>query len=121
MTTLATHPLNPDQLNLLDTITAVETPLGSLRFDDFKAACIEDGNRHEGWVNPNRVSAILHDRFGEINPRSLSAWWASGCSRGKGFMDKSTVEVPIDPTHSKGNGNKSLPMRKLRAVAEVAA
>lgn len=115
MTTLATQPVTGDQLDLLDAITAIDTPLGSLRFEDFKAACIADGEAHEGWVNPNRVSAILHDRFGEIGPNAYSGMWGPSCGRGpNGFMDKSDVEVPIDPKYSKGNGNKGIKLRRLR-------
>lgn len=115
MTTLATHPLDPNQLDLLTAIADVESPLGSLRFADFRAACVADGEAHEGWVNPNRVSALLHDRFGEIGPNAYSGMWAPACGRGPcGFMDKTDVEVPIDPTHSKNNGNKGIKLRRLR-------
>lgn len=116
MTTLATHPLDPNQLDLLTAIADTETPLGSLRAQDFRDACETDASRHEGWVNPNRVSALLHERFGEIKPQWLSAQWAPACGP-KGFMDKTDVEVPIDPKHSKGNGNKSVPMRRIREVS----
>lgn len=116
MTTLATQDLDPNQLDLLSLVADNVTPIGTLHRDDFKAACLEDGRRHEGWVNPNRVSAILHARFGEINPRALSAQWAGACSK-NGFMDKTTVLVPIDPTHSRGNGGKEVRLRKLRTAA----
>jgi hypothetical protein len=115
MTTLASQPLDPDQLDMLELIADNQTPLGTLHRDDFKAACLEDASRHEGWVNPNRVSAILHARFGEINPRALSAQWAGACGR-NGFLDKTDLLVPIDPKHSRGNGGKSLAMRRVRAA-----
>lgn len=117
MTTLASHPLSAEQLDILDAIADTETPLGMLRFEDFKAACIEDGERHQGWVNPNRVSAILHARFGEIDPRSYSAKWGPACGSGpRAFMTKTDVEVPIESAHSKGNSNKGVRMRRLRVV-----
>lgn len=120
MTSLATHPLNPDQLNLLDAITAVETPLGSLRFDDFKAAC-EAVADADGVVNPNLVSAYLHERHRDMKPNSYSAFWSKATSR-NGFMDTLPDDlVRIDPKYSKGNGGKSVPRRRLRVVAEVAA
>lgn len=113
MTTLAATPVDPDQLDLLALVTDNETPLGSLHRDDFRAACMVDAAHHQGWVHPSRVSAILHDRFGEINPRALSAQWAPACGP-NGFLDKSDEWAPIDPEHSKGNGGKTVRLRRLR-------
>lgn len=115
MTTLATTPVDPDQLDLLDAIADTETPLGSLHADDFRTAC-EAVADSQGFVNPNLVSAWLHARWGEINPRAYSARWAGACGP-KGFMDKTDRLVPIDPTHSRGNGNKATVYRRLRSAA----
>ena len=114
MTTLATNPLDSIQLDLLDAITDVETPLGSLHAGDFEAAC--RAVAVDGLVDPNRVSALLHERFGEVNPRWYSAMWASACGK-RGFLDKTDALVPIDPTHSRGNGGKKVLYRQLREAA----
>ena len=111
MTALAHDALDADQLDLLALVADTDTPLGSLHADDFRAAC--EATQHEGVVNPNLVSAWLHARFGEINPRWLSAMWSSACSR-KGFLDKTDEWLPIDPTHSRGNGGKRVRARRLR-------
>lgn len=112
MTILSATPVDPDQLDLLDAIADNETPLGSLHAADFRTAC-EAVADSEGWVNPNLVSAWLHARWGEINPRWYSAQWAPACGP-KGFMDKTTRPVQIDPARSKGNGNKATVYRRLR-------
>lgn len=112
MTTLASHALDPDQLDLLACIADVETPLGSLHRDDFEAACRAVADS-DGTVNPNHVSAYLHSRFGEINPRAYSAQWAGACSR-SGFMTNTDEWVQIDGTRSRGNSGKSVRLRRLR-------
>lgn len=114
MTTLATHTLDPDQLDMLELLADDHSVLAKVHADDFKLACWEDAAANDGWVHPSRVSAILHSRFGEIHPQSLSAKWAPACAPLTGFLDKTDVPAQIDPTHSKGNGNKSLPMRFWR-------
>lgn len=113
MTSLATHDLDPDLFSELALIADNGSVLAKVHMDDFRAACWSDAAAHDGWVHPSRVSAILHARFGEIHPQSLSAKWAPACGR-DGFLDKTNVPAQIDPTHSKGNGNKSLPMRRWR-------
>ena len=113
MSILAARPVDPDQLSILDLVTDIETPLGKLHADDFRAACVEVGRANDGWVHPSKVSRLLHARFGEVNPRWLSGMWASGCS-GKGFMDKSDERRPIDPEFSRGNGAKDVRLRRLR-------
>lgn len=116
MTTLATQPVTGDQLNLLDAITAINTPLGSLRFEDFKAACVAVADPY-GLVNPNLVSAYLHEHHRDMKPQSYSGFWSAATSR-NGFMDTlRDRQVPIDPTYSRGNGNKSVPMRRLRKAS----
>lgn len=112
MTTLATSPVDADQLDLLDCITDESTPLGSLHRQDFEDACRAVADI-DGYVNPNHVSARLHALFGEVNPRWLSAMWSSACSR-KGFLDKTDIWVQIDGTRSRGNSNKSTVYRRLR-------
>lgn len=113
MTTLATQPICNGQLDLLTAIADTDTPLGSLRFDDFKAACIAVADPY-GLVNPNLVSAYLHEHHRDMKPQSYSGFWSAATSR-NGFMDTlRDRQVPIDPTYSRGNGNKSVPMRRLR-------
>lgn len=116
MTTLAASPIDPNQLDLLTAIADNETPLGSLHRDDFRAACWQDASAHGGWVHPSRVSLILHNRFGEVSPRWFSAQWAPACGP-KGFLDKTTVEAPIDARLSKGNGGKTVKLRKWRVAS----
>ncbi len=111
MTTLATGGL--DDPDLLDLLADDRTPLGRVAMDDFRAACRTDADGHEGWVHPSRVSALLHQRFGEINPRSFSSRWAPACGP-DGFLDKTDVLVPIHGTHSRGNANKSIHLRRWR-------
>jgi hypothetical protein len=112
MTTLAAHDLDPNQLDLLSAIADVESPLGRLHRDDFEVACRAVAD-DAGWVNPNLVSAWLHARWGEFDPRWYSAQWAPACGP-NGFMDKTDVRVQIDATHSRGNGNKDVVYRRLR-------
>jgi hypothetical protein len=112
MTTLAASPVIDGQLDLLALVADNVTALGTLHRDDFERACRTDAARHDGWVHPSRVSALLHARFGEINPRWLSAQWAPACGK-TGFLRKTDIEAPIDPEHSKGNGNKSVKLRQL--------
>lgn len=113
MTQLAAIPVCDDQLDLLTLVADNATPLGKLHRADFEEACRAVADA-DGWVNPNLVSAWLHARFGEINPRAYSAAWSSACGP-NGFMDTHReIQVPIDGKHSRGNGGKTLPMRRLR-------
>lgn len=113
VTILATRPVESEQLSILDLVTDVETPLGQLHAKDFREACERDAAEHDGWIHPSRVSLLLHNAFDEINPRALSAQWAGACGR-NGFMDKTDVWAPIDARLSKGNGGKSVRLRRLR-------
>lgn len=115
MTAVGVWPL--DEPDLLDLIAGTQTPLGKVRMDDFRAACRTDAEAHDGWVHPSRVSAILHDRFGEIDPRSFSAKWKPACGP-TGFLDKTDRLDPIDAEHSRGNGNKKVPLRRWRGWAD---
>lgn len=118
MTTLAAIPVTPGQLDLLTCIADTSSPLGSLRYADFRSAYEWDGFKHGGEVDPNRVAALLHRRHRDVKPRTYSAWWAPACGKGpNAFMDKTDIEVPIDPTYSKGNGNKKIALRKLRVAS----
>jgi hypothetical protein len=114
MTNLAAHPVDPDQLDLLSLVADEQTPLGSLHRDDFRAACKLDADINGGYVHPSRVSQYLHTQFGDVNPRWLSAQWAPACGP-DGFLDKTDIEVPIDATHSRGNGNKTVRLRRWRS------
>lgn len=119
MTTLATHT-DPDQLDMLELLADDSTPLGKVHMADFRSACYDDALAHDGWVHPSRVSAIMRARFGEFDPRSFSARWAPACGR-DGFLDKTDVLAPIDPAHSKGNGGKSVFLRRWRTHSSAAA
>lgn len=113
MTSLATFPLGQDQLDLFAQPDL--TPLGQLHASDFEEACRAVAT-DDGIVNPNLVNAWLHARWGEIDPRWYSGQWASACSR-SGFMDTLADIVQIDGTHSRGNSNKGVKLRRLRNVA----
>lgn len=102
-----------DDPDLLDLLADAQTPLGKVRMDDFREACRQDADAHGGWVHPSRVSALLHARFGEIDPRSFSAKWAPACGP-NGFLTKTSELAPIDPAHSRGNGNKDVRLRRWR-------
>ena len=109
MTTLAVRPVaDPDQLAL---IADDLTPLGKPFADSFRDACRRDALAHDGYVSTNRVSAILHAELGEVNARRLSAMWGPACGP-KGFLVKTSIPEPIDPRHSKGNGNKDTKLRR---------
>jgi hypothetical protein len=102
-----------DEPDLLDLLADDRTPLGRIRMEDFRDACRADADAHGGWVHPSRVSALLHQRFGEIDPRSFAARWAPACGK-DGFLDKTDVLDGIDPEHSRGNGNKQILLRRWR-------
>lgn len=109
MTTLAASPVDANQLDLLDIVAEA----GSLTRADFEQACRAVADA-DGWVNPNLVSAWLHAKHGDIDPRWYSAQWAGACGR-NGFLDTfRDIQVPIDGSRSRGNGGKTLPMRRLR-------
>ena len=111
---LAAVPMCADQLDLLSLVADNVTPLGTLHRDDFRAACEAVADEY-GYVNPNLVSAYLHDHFGDVNARWYASQWAPACGD-SGFMDKLSHEVPIDPKHSRGNGNKAVKWRRLRST-----
>lgn len=117
MTTTSARPVDDQLRDDLDLVADPRGALASIHNNDFREACETDGRAHNGWVHPSRVSKLLHDRFGEINPNSLSAKWAGACGP-NGFMDKTDQRVPIDPTHSRGNGNKDVRLRRLRGWSQ---
>lgn len=108
MTALATHPVaDPDQLALIaDDWTTLRKPFA----DAFKDACRTEAELHDGWVNPNSVRARLLDHP-DYEPRRYSAQWAPACGR-SGFLAKTQQTVQIVGEGSRGNGNKSVPLRR---------
>lgn len=111
MTTLATQPVDePDLLTLIaDGYTSLHKPFA----DAFRAACQSVANSHNGDVDPNLVRAKLLDHP-DYEPRRYSAQWSPACGR-DGFLVKTDRLVPIVGEGSRGNGNKSVPMRRWRA------
>ena len=108
MTTLATQPV--DEPDLLTLIADGYTPLSVPFAIAFRDACEEVARLHDGWVDPNLVRARLIDRP-DYDPRRYSAQWAPACGR-DGFLTKTNVLTPITGDGSRGNGNKSVPMRR---------
>jgi hypothetical protein len=117
MTILAANSLDDATADLVETVADTLTPLGILHMADFKAACWIDAITNEGDVHPSRVSALLHDLHGDVHPQRLSAMWAPACGP-DGFLDKADEWVAIDPTHSRGNGNKVTRLRRWRGWSE---
>ena len=112
---LAAQPV--DEPDLLALIADEVTPLGKPFADAFRDACRKDAEAHDGYVHPSRVSALLHSAVGDFDPRRFSAMWAPACGR-DGYLDKTDMLAPIDPTNSRGNGGKSVRLRRWReAVA----
>lgn len=115
MTTLAARPVsNPDELALFaDPWTSLAKPFA----DAFHDATLADALAHDGEVDPNRVRLALLDHDG-FNPRQLSALWCTACAA-DGWLDKTDVTVPIAGEGSRGNGNKSVRLRRLRAYRKA--
>lgn len=113
MTSLAHSSVDEDTYDLLSLVADAYSAPGKVRNEDFRAACLTDAFAHDGWVSVSRVSALMHERHGEIAARSFSAKWAPACGP-NGFMDVTDVNDPIDPKHSKGNGGKSTKLRRWR-------
>lgn len=111
MTTLAVRPV--DEPNLLALLADEVTPLGKPFADAFRDACREDADAHGGYVHPSRVSALLHESVGDFSSRRFSAMWSPACGR-EGYLDKTDQLAPIDPEHSRGNGNKDVRLRRWR-------
>lgn len=112
MTALAVRPV--DEPDLLALIADEVTPLGKPFADAFREACRKDADAHDGMVNPNRVSHLLREEVGDFSPQRFSAMWSPACHAEKGYLDMTDELAPIDPTVSKGNGNKDVPLRRWR-------
>ena len=106
---LATSPA--DEPDLLSLIADEHTTLGKPLADAFRAACWAEAQAHDGWVNPNRVRARLLDHP-SYEPRQYAALWAPAAGRDGYLRVHRDALVPIVGVGSKGNGNKSVPMRR---------
>ena len=117
MTTLSSHPVeDPDQLALIADVWTVTRE----RFAEaFRQTCWEVARTYDGWVDPTHVRHRLISQFGKggYNPRQLSALWCTACSQ-DGYLDKTDRLVRIHGEGSKGNSNKSVPMRRWRGWSE---
>ncbi len=113
MTALATHALpDPDQLALIaDGWTATSIDLA----DRFREACRIEAATQRGWVHPSRVTARLKADDPDLNMRRVSALWATATGR-DGYLDNTDHWRQIDGAVSKGNGNKSVRLRKWRGL-----
>lgn len=116
MTTLSTHPLEPDLLDELALVADTQTPLGQDHYGLFLAACRAVADEL-GYVDPNLVRAHLTVN-GElqIDVRAYSAMWSRACGK-DGPMSKTSLRVQISGPGSRGNGNKSVCVRRFKAVA----
>ena len=113
MTTLGTHPVeDPDQLALIADEWTVTRQMLAV---EFRFACFMEATESRGWVDPNRVRARLIRAFGDenINKRQLSALWSTACAR-DGYLDNTEQWVQITGEGSRGNGNKSVRLRRWR-------
>lgn len=106
--TLAARPV--DEPDLLTLIADPYTPLAHEFSAKFRAACERIAGRQGGWVDPNEVRAELIDEP-DYEPRRYAAQWAPACGR-DGFLEKTDVLVPIRGEGSRGNSNKSVPLRR---------
>jgi hypothetical protein len=111
MTTLATQPVpDPDQIALF---ADNWTSLGKPAAERFREVCEADARAHDGWVSPNRVrEAFLDGGQSDLNVRQYAALWSTACSPKSGYMVKTEVLEQIAGEGSRGNTNKSLPMRR---------
>lgn len=111
MTTLATHPLAPEEYDVLALIADAQTPLGIDLADKFREACRADAAEHDGLIHPSRVTARLKAQDPEVNVRRVSALWATAEAPG-GYLVKTDTWARLDGSVSRGNGNKSAPLRR---------
>lgn len=107
---LASHPIDPDQLDMLALIADEHTPLGIDLADRFREACRAEANGCGGWVHPSRVTARLKADDPEVNMRRVSALWSTAEAPG-GYLRKTDRESRIDGSVSRGNGNKTVRLR----------
>lgn len=118
MTTLAQSPV--DEFDMLALIADGDTPLSMSFADRFRAACLADAQAHDGEVNPNRVRAAMlaGGKFSAREVRQYAGIWSKAAGL-NGYLDVERDSlVPIDPEHSKRNGNKSVPLRRWRGWGE---
>ena len=116
MTTLGTHPV--DEPDLLALIADEWTVHGQELATAFRAACWNVGRENPAWlVDPNLVRAQLIAWYGEdgYNPRQLSALWSTATAK-DGYLDNTDTWVQITGGGSRGNGNKSVRLRRWRAA-----
>lgn len=109
---LSTGPVeNPDELAL---VADEWTPLGKRDADRFREACRLVAMEHDGYVDPSDVrERLLKNGELDIAPRRYSALWSAAAKKDGGFL---TIvrghRVPIRGEGSRGNTNKSLPLRR---------
>lgn len=109
---LATHELdNRDELAL---IADGMTPLSVDLAERFRDACLEEARATDGWVNPNAVTARLKAQDPDVNVRRVSALWSTAAVPDGGYLDVTDHYVQIDGSISRGNGGKSMPLRRWR-------
>ena len=115
MTALGTHPVEePDLLALIaDPWTVTRERFA----DEFRKACFWAAHTADGWVDPSRVRTHLIANLGpDINKRQLSALWSTAAAR-DGYLDNTDQWVQIRGEGSRGNGNKSVRLRRWRGWA----
>lgn len=110
MVHLATQAV--EEPDLLSLIADEHTPLSRMVADRFREACRADAREHDGEVNPNRVrERLLVGGVLDIEPRKYSSLWSTACARG-GYLEKTKEWRPIEGEGSRGNGNKSVLLRR---------
>lgn len=110
-TRLATHELeNRDELAL---IADGWTPLSVDLAERFRDACLAEARDHDGWINPNAVTARLKEQDPDVNVRRVSALWSTAAAK-DGYLDVTEHYVQIDGSISRGNGGKSMSLRLWR-------
>lgn len=111
MTALATHSLQPVEYDVLALIADTVTPLGIDLADRFREACQAEAAAHDGLIHPSRVTARLKAEVPDLNIRRVSALWSTAEKPG-GYLVKTETWAQLDGTVSRGNGNKSAPLRR---------
>lgn len=111
MTTLATHALEPAEYDVLALIADTVTPLGLDLADRFREACRAVAAENDGLIHPSRVTARLKAEVPDLNVRRVSALWATAEAPG-GYLVKTDQWARLDGSVSRGNGNKSAPLRR---------
>lgn len=78
----------------------------------FREACLTEAEAHDGWVHPSRVTRRLKANP-DVNTRRISAMW-SVATGANGYLDTTDEHAPCDSAVSRGNGNKSVRLRRWR-------